>query len=487
MCVTVVVHLTFCETRRPVATNLDTGTIVFHPLEPPRPCVHKSMGGSHHCPYHGPCCTAGTFNICLSCVVGAGDCLGEFQVYHLVVAPNNSDMIRSMDVIVDWEEMRKLRQGPRGVAQNLRMDFFNTGAELLEMCRLSEDLSDNFWDTGDAEDEFTLVWDHGELYRQWVRKWHEMRKITLAWEALAALGSMEPCPARHLDDVHPWKQVYQMYNSKCRGFRMIDGYPLRWRINLETKQDLIRRHPYYGSGFQVFSPGACPRISAPPNASSERRLEMVDLTPKIRTKGLRGIEPGVPTTASQTFRNILNNHGYASLDSHDGEHGVEFGEIQWNEPTTKVKSLPVSPMAGPITHMVTDVTNEEDILICVPLPDDWKNLSQNHFGTSASVPSNIMRSIDESYYELDDSYDESWDYCAETTSHDGLLEKNNDQDDQLAEMDEPGKTRRIADWLAKQACADSPTLEQPSPDQTRKRKLSEDEYVCEMKKKRATI
>lgn len=209
MCVHLILHLTACETRRPVILNEQTWEIVYHPFEEPRTCVHHDeRDPSMPCHSHGACCSVRERFYCYA--TPARRCQG-WQWYH-AVAPH----VDEVPFLALFRE--PLHQEHASVPthtvfhhQRLRMDLFDAGAEAWDAyvqlrrihraiggCMACVRLEGWRWD-----DNWALM----SLQLGALQAYRTM------WMEAAKLGRMDPCPTQGLEQ-HPWSIAFQRHDDR---------------------------------------------------------------------------------------------------------------------------------------------------------------------------------------------------------------------------------------------------------------------------------
>ncbi|KAH7185973.1 uncharacterized protein B0J16DRAFT_145386 [Fusarium flagelliforme] len=385
MCYTSVLHFTDCDTRRPAVINPETGSTLFHPLEPPQICkhAHPLIPG---CPYHGSCCNPRQKFYCSRIRNPQIACLGG-QAYHQVVDPRSLDSYDNLLTISydDWEDMHKPTQGLK-YEEDIRREFFDAGARLYELAesglRTIKCFNQNACFPNVAQMEEHDFLKHGEVYWEWLVAREELFQLTEAWERRAKAGTMEVCPASLLEE-HPILSTFPKAPWTHPGFPQFVSLPFTTVQTFKGLEDVLRWHPFYTTMHNMPSK---PKTIASRSRSPARPQSVNTDYVRRRVENANRAWPGewegiIPSGKDLPLRDWTTSSKHSMLpvavSDLDAESPgpqippwvIPYGEepdmgfkkvIPWNEPATFVESPPVSPrtIPRPVVIPATPPVNE---------------------------------------------------------------------------------------------------------------------------------
>ena len=219
MCITLAVHRTNCETRRPVILNPLTGTTIFHPIEAPGACTHTATAQNGDCPSHGPCCILQKWQICLPT---AQSCQG-WQTYHQIYSSELSLTPEIPSYPPPAITELKLSQPEDLHAFTLRHDFYDAGAQLWQCATWGETIIKNVDAYMDQPYGSSLqAVHHIQAQDAWQKAVAKLVLLKQIWEVEAGHQDIELCPAVQMMDsiFFPFFQICREFRA---GFPMLDG------------------------------------------------------------------------------------------------------------------------------------------------------------------------------------------------------------------------------------------------------------------------
>ncbi|RBR23204.1 uncharacterized protein FIESC28_03946 [Fusarium coffeatum] len=390
MCYTSILHFTDCDTRRPAVINPETRTTLYHPLEPPKICkhAHPLIPG---CPYHGSCCKPRQMFYCSRIRNPQIACLGG-QAYHQVVDPRSLDSYDDLLTVsyYDWEDMHKPTQGLK-YEEDIRREFFDAGARMYELSthglRTIKCFNQNAIFPNVAQMEELDFLQHGETYWEWLVAREELHQLTQGWERRARKGTMEVCPASHLEE-HPILSTFPKGPWTHPGFPQFVSLPFTTAQTFKGLEDVLRWHPFYTTMHNMPS---TPKTIVQRSHSPARPHSVNTDYVRRRVENANRPWPGewegiIPSGKDLPLRDWNPSSKHSSMlpvagSDLDAESPgpqippwvIPYGEdpdmgfkkvIPWNEPATFVESPPVSPKTVP-SRVVIPATPEVNEAVAV--------------------------------------------------------------------------------------------------------------------------
>ncbi|KAH6894507.1 hypothetical protein B0T10DRAFT_603990 [Thelonectria olida] len=215
MCIHIRIHLTDCETRRPVLLNHQTSVIVYHPFEEPPACAHqRDRDAQHPCESHGSCCWLREGYYCF-----ASDelrCQG-WQEYHTVILKQDEARFAEEFFPPIHPDNARIPDYPVFHHHRLRKDIFDAGALAWEAVVHGRRAARNIVRFELEDDQERLPYWRGKYdYSRDKLSGHlnTVQAYRELWNDFSELGRMEACPVFGLEN-HLWRTVFQVHDHRA--------------------------------------------------------------------------------------------------------------------------------------------------------------------------------------------------------------------------------------------------------------------------------